>query len=307
MGRGSFINCGCLGSPSPRLRGEGGGEGRNTLPFMSDILAEILARKLEEVRKAQARLPLAGLAARAKAAPPVRGFVQALRARIAAGQPAVIAELKKASPSKGLIRADFDPAAIARSYARGGATCLSVLTDQEFFQGAPEYLRTARDVSGLPVLRKDFILSPYQVTEARALGADCILLIAGGLVDTQMAELEAAADEWGMEVLVEVHDAAELERALKLKTPLVGVNNRDLRTFATRLETTLDLLPRIPPGRLVVTESGIHSRDDIARLRAAGVNVFLVGESLMRAPDPGAALAELLGYSLPSPSGRGLG
>ncbi len=261
---------------------------------MADILAEILARKREEVREAQKRRPLAEITAAAKVAAPVRGFVRALRTSIAAGQPAIIAELKKASPSKGLIRADFDPATLARSYAQNGATCLSVLTDRDYFQGAPEYLEAARSASGLPVLRKDFMLDAYQVAEARALGADCILLIAGGLADQQMTELEAAAFEYGMDVLVEVHDAAELERALKLRTPLIGINNRNLRNFETRLETTLELLPEIPTGKLVVTESGIHTRADIARLRRAGVQTFLIGESLMRAADPGVALAELL-------------
>lgn len=261
---------------------------------MNDILAEILAHKREEVRESQARKPLVEITAAAKAAAPPRGFVQALRTRIAAGKLAVIAELKKASPSKGLIRADFEPAKLAQSYAQNGAACLSVLTDREYFQGAPEYLEAARKASGLPVLRKDFMLDAYQVAEARALGADCILLIAAGLADAQMAELEAAAFEFGMDVLVEVHDAAELERALNLKTPLVGINNRNLRNFETRLETTLELLPKIPTDKLVVTESGIHTRADIARLRTAGVQAFLIGESLMRATDPGTALAELL-------------
>ncbi|MGH8529455.1 MAG: indole-3-glycerol phosphate synthase TrpC [Nevskiales bacterium] len=261
---------------------------------MADILAQILARKREEVSAAQTRRPLSETVVAAKAAAPVRGFGQALKSRIAAGKPAVIAEIKKASPSKGLIRADFDPARLARSYAQNGAACLSVLTDRDYFQGAPEYLEAARNASGLPVLRKDFMLDSYQIAEARALGADCILLIAGALADAQMAELEANAVEFGMDVLVEVHDAAELERALKLKTPLLGINNRNLRSFETRLETTLELLPKVPAGKLVVTESGIHTRADIARLRAAGVQAFLIGESLMRAPDPAIALAEIL-------------
>ena len=261
---------------------------------MSDILNQILARKREEVSAARQRLPLAELSAAARHAPAVRPFAEALKRAIAGGRPAVIAELKKASPSKGLIRGDFRPAELARDYARNGATCLSVLTDRDYFQGAPEYLGAAREASGLPVLRKDFMLDVYQVTEARALGADCILLIASALDDAQMAELEAAAFELDMDVLVEVHDSAELERALKLKTPLLGVNNRNLRSFKTSLETTLALLPRIPAGKLVITESGINSRADIARMRAAGVHAFLVGESLMRAPEPGAALAELL-------------
>jgi indole-3-glycerol phosphate synthase len=226
---------------------------------------------------------------RLDASPPVRDFVAALRAR----RPAVIAEIKRASPSKGLLRKDFDPAAIARSYEKGGAACMSVLTDREFFQGASEHLSAARAACALPALRKDFLIEPYQVFESRALGADCVLLIAACLEDTQMRELEAAAQSLGMAVLVEVHDADELERALRLETPLVGINNRNLRTFETRLETTLDLLPRVPPGRLVITESGILSRADVARMREHGVHAFLVGEAFMRAPDPGAALAEL--------------
>jgi indole-3-glycerol phosphate synthase len=260
---------------------------------VSDILQRILAAKREEVAAAMAHADLASVRAAAEAAAPVRDFVAALRAKIAAGRPAVIAEVKKASPSKGVLRADFDPAAIARSYAAGGAACLSVLTDRQFFQGAPDHLAAARGACALPVLRKDFVVDPYQVYEARALGADCVLLIVAALEPARMLELEALALGLRMAVLVEVHDAAELERALALATPLVGINNRDLRTFDTRLETTLDLLPRIPADRLVVTESGILARADVERMRSHGVNAFLVGEALMRASDPGEALAQL--------------
>jgi indole-3-glycerol phosphate synthase len=223
----------------------------------------------------------------------VRDFVGALRSRIDTGQAAVIAEVKKASPSKGVLRADFDPVAIARSYAAHGAACLSVLTDREFFQGAPEYLVGARAACALPVLRKDFVVEPYQVVEARAMGADCVLLIVAALSLSQMRELESAAHALGMSVLVEVHDAAELEGALALATPLLGINNRNLRTFSTRLETTLELLPGVPPDRLVVTESGILAQGDVERVRAAGVHAFLVGEAFMRAVEPGEALARL--------------
>jgi len=257
------------------------------------VLDRILKVKRAEIETARRAKPLAAIRAEAEAASRPRGFVSALRAAIAAGRAAVIAEVKKASPSKGVLRADFDPAAIARSYAGGGAACLSVLTDRQFFQGAPEHLIAARAACALPVLRKDFVIDPYQVWEARALGADCILLIVAALDLPRMKALEAAATTVGMDVLVEVHDAAELERALELRTPLVGINNRDLRTFETRLETTLDLLPRIPPERLVVTESGILAKGDVQRLRAGGVNAFLVGEAFMRAPDPGVALAQL--------------
>ena len=258
-----------------------------------DILNRILARKAEEVAARRARISIEDLARRAEAASPVRGFVAALRQRTAHGQAAVIAEIKKASPSKGLLRADFRPAEIARSYAAGGATCLSVLTDVDFFQGADEYLEQARAACTLPVLRKDFTVDPSQVVEARALGADCILLIVAALDDARLTELAALAARLGMDVLVEVHDAAELERALKLDTALLGINNRNLRTFETRLDTTLDLLARIPDDRIVVTESGIHTPADVARLRAAGVHAFLVGEAFMRAADPGAKLKEL--------------
>jgi indole-3-glycerol phosphate synthase len=230
--------------------------------------------------------------ARAASAPPPRDFVGALRARIAAGRPAVIAEIKKASPSKGLLRADFDPGAIARSYEAGGATCLSVLTDRDFFQGAHEHLGQAREACTLPVLRKDFITEPYQVFESRALGADCILLIVAALARQDMQGLEAAAVSLGMAVLVEVHDAAELESALALQTPLLGINNRNLRSFQTSLQTTLDLLPRVPAGRIVVTESGIAGGAEVSMLRARGVPAFLIGEALMRAQNPGQALLE---------------
>jgi indole-3-glycerol phosphate synthase len=260
---------------------------------MSDVLDRILAVKREEVSNAKRAQPISALRAAAQAAPPVRDFTGALRAKLQAGKPAVIAEIKKASPSRGVLRADFDPAAIARSYAAHGAACLSVLTDAQFFQGAPAHLAVARAASGLAVLRKDFIIDEYQVLEARAMGADCILLIVAALALSELQALEAAAAALRMAVLVEVHDATELEAALQLRTPLIGVNNRDLRTFETRLETTLQLLPKIPQDRLVVTESGILAAADVARMRDAGVHAFLVGEAFMRAMDPGKAL-ELL-------------
>jgi indole-3-glycerol phosphate synthase len=260
---------------------------------MSDILQRIVAVKQEEVQQARRVRSLADLHSDVAQAPPVRGFAAALQARVAAGQPAVIAEVKKASPSKGVLREHFVPADIARSYEAGGAACLSVLTDVQFFQGSTAYLQQARAACSVPVLRKDFIIDPYQVVEARAMGADCILLIAACLDDAQMSELEACALELGLDVLVEVHDAPELERALRLKTPLVGVNNRNLRTFAVSLDTTLELRDRIPAGRLLVTESGILSREDVRRMRAAGVHAFLVGEAFMRAPEPGVALQGL--------------
>ena len=262
---------------------------------MSDILARILATKRREVEMARAALPLREMADRARAAPPSRDFTGALRARIAAGKPAVIAEMKRASPSKGLLREDYEPSAIARAYAAAGAACLSVLTDRTFFQGAPEHLAEARAACALPVLRKDFVVEPYQVYEARALGADCILLIAAAVAPGDMRGLEQLAQSLRMAVLVEVHDAVELEAALTLRTPLLGINNRDLRTFETRLETTLDLLGRVPAGKLVITESGISAQVDVKRMRAAGVGAFLVGEALMRAPEPGEALAALFG------------
>jgi indole-3-glycerol phosphate synthase len=251
------------------------------------ILERIVAAKRAEV--AAAKKKITDIKARAAAAPPVRDFLAALRAK----QPAVIAEIKRASPSRGVLRADYDPAAIAKSYENAGAACMSVLTDTEFFQGAPEHLTQARSACGLPALRKDFLIDPYQVYEARALGADCVLLIVACLDDARMRELESLAHKVGMAVLVEVHDAAELARALKLKTPLIGINNRNLRSFETRLETTIELLPRIPPGRLVITESGILSKTDVARMRQNGVHAFLVGEAFMRAPDPGAELKTL--------------
>jgi indole-3-glycerol phosphate synthase len=253
------------------------------------ILERILRVKREEITAAKLALPQAVIEARARAAPPPRDFVAALRAK----RPAVIAEIKRASPSKGLLRADFDPAVIARSYEKGGAACMSVLTDVGFFQGAAEHLAMARAACQLPALRKDFIIDPYQVFESRAIGADCILLIAACLSKEEMSHLETVALDLGMAVLVEVHDGAELEAALGLKTPLIGINNRNLRTFETRLETTLDLLPRIPSDRIVVAESGIRSSADVERLRAKGVNTFLVGEAFMRAADPGAELAAL--------------
>ena len=260
---------------------------------MSDILRRILATKRAEVAAARAAQPLEAIERQARAAVAPRDFAGALRAKIAAGKPAVIAEIKRASPSKGLLREHFDPAAIARSYAAAGAACLSVLTDREYFQGAPEHLAEARAACALPVLRKDFILEPYQVYEARALGADCILLIAAALAPGDMRGLEQLAQGLGMAVLVEVHDAAELEAALGLRTPLLGINNRDLRSFETRLETTLDLLTRVPADKLVITESGILAPTDVDRMRAAGVGAFLVGEAFMRAPEPGKALQAL--------------
>jgi len=257
------------------------------------ILRRILARKREEVAGRRARRPLGSLEREALERGPARGFAAALQRRVTRAEPAVIAEVKKASPSKGVIRADFRPAQIAESYHRGGAACLSVLTDIDFFQGADEYLQQARNACDLPVLRKDFTVDPYQVVEARAIGADAVLLIVAALSSEQMRELATAAAEVGLDVLVEVHDRAELERALELTTPLIGINNRDLHTFDTRLETTLELLPHIPPERTVITESGIHTVTDVARMRDNGVHAFLVGEAFMRAPEPGDRLREL--------------
>ncbi len=260
-----------------------------------DILRRIVEVKHEEVAAARAARPLASLRGAAEARRDQRGFEAALRARQAAGRPAVIAEIKKASPSKGVLREHFVPADIAASYARHGAACLSVLTDERFFQGSAAYLREARAACGLPVLRKDFLVDEYQVVEAGAMGADCILLIAACLDDAQMADLEDAARALGLAVLVEVHDRPELERALRLKTPLLGINNRDLRSFEVTLDTTLGLLGEVPADRLLVTESGILSAADVTRMRAAGVHAFLVGEAFMRAPDPGQALQALFG------------
>ncbi len=260
---------------------------------MSDILQRIVAVKREELVAARAAYSEAALREAAAAQSVPRGFAAALRAKLAAGLPAVIAEIKKASPSKGVIREHFVPAEIAAGYARHGATCLSVLTDVGFFQGHADYLRQARAACALPVLRKDFMIDTYQVLEARAMGADCILLIAACLSDAQMAELEACAIEHGLDVLVEVHDGAELERALALKTPLLGINNRNLRSFEVTLDTTLGLLNQVPVDRLLVTESGIVNRGDVQRMRAAGVHAFLVGEAFMRADEPGEALAAL--------------
>lgn len=264
----------------------------------ADILQRILDRKAEEVAERSARVPLDALRARLADAPPVRGFVAAIEAKRDAGLPAVIAEVKKASPSKGVIRADFDPAAIARAYEAAGAACLSVLTDVDFFQGADAYLQQARAACALPVLRKDFTVDPYQIVEARALGADCILLIVSALDDARMAMLYREAMAVGLDVLVEVHDADELQRALRLpaiggRAPLIGVNNRNLRTFEVSLATTLSLKYAVPPDRILVTESGIGTRDDVDWMLAAGVDTFLVGESFMRDPDPGAALQRL--------------
>ena len=260
---------------------------------MADILQEILARKRVELRERQARLGLAELQAAAALAAPPRDFIGAIQGKIAHGQAAVIAEIKKASPSAGVIRADFNPVAIAQDYAAHGAACLSVLTDVFYFQGADYYLTAAREACALPVLRKDFCIDPYQVWEARAIGADAILLIVAALDDAELQHLEATARSLGLAVLVEVHDGAELRRALKLRTPLIGINNRDLRRFVTEIETTLNLLPEIPEGRIVVTESGIHSSAGVAVLRAAGVHAFLVGEAFMRAARPGEALEHL--------------
>jgi indole-3-glycerol phosphate synthase len=263
----------------------------------SDILARILATKADEVAAARRLMPLPALEHRAAAADAPRGFARALAARIATGTPAVIAEVKKASPSKGLLRPDFDPAAIARSYEAGGATCLSVLTDRDYFQGSSDALIAARATCALPVLRKDFIVDAYQVVEARAMAADCVLLIVAALDDGTMASLAHVARTLDLDVLIEAHDADELTRALALDIDpahaVIGINNRDLRTFETRLETTLDLVDRVPAGRVLVTESGIATRADVARLRGNGVHGFLIGETFMRASDPGAALAAL--------------
>ena len=260
---------------------------------MPDVLQRILAVKAEEVARARRAKPLAEVHDSARSASPARDFVGAIRSKLAAGKPAVIAEIKKASPSRGVLRERYEPSAIAASFERHGAACLSVLTDAQFFQGELDHLRQARAACRLPVLRKDFMIDPYQVHEARAAGADCILLIVAALDVPRMQELEAAAAELGMAVLVEAHDAAELEQALALETPLIGINNRDLRTFETRLDTTLGLLPKIPAGRIVVTESGILTPADVARMRDRQVDCFLVGEAFMRAGDPGVELGRL--------------
>ncbi|MDB5771902.1 MAG: indole-3-glycerol phosphate synthase [Burkholderiales bacterium] len=266
---------------------------------MSDILNKILAVKADEVTAAKKYRDLASLRreveSNQEAKQSVRGFEAGLRTKISAGHAGVIAEVKKASPSKGILRADFQPAQIAQTYAAHGAACLSVLTDVQFFQGSPEYLKQARSACSIPVLRKDFMVDPYQVYEARSWGADCILLIVAALDHGLMVELEACAHDLGMGVLVEVHDEAELTAALSLKTAMMGINNRNLRTFETSLQTTIDLLPRIPPEKLVITESGILNPDDVQRLRDADVHAFLVGEAFMRAPDPGGELARLFG------------
>jgi indole-3-glycerol phosphate synthase len=260
---------------------------------MSDILNKIIEVKREEIAAALSRKSLAAMRADAESRVLTRDFLGAMRAKIASGKPAVIAEIKKASPSKGVLRENFIPADIAQTYAEFGAACLSVLTDRQFFQGEPDFLKQARASCDLPVLRKDFMIEPYQIYESRVMGADCVLLIAACLDDSRMAELEAIARSLDMAVLVEVHDAAELERALKLRTPLVGINNRNLQTFEVSLETTLGLLAGVPADRLLVTESGILSPEDVQRMRDAKVQAFLVGEAFMRAEDPGKALAAL--------------
>lgn len=262
---------------------------------MTDILNRIVAVKREEVAASVKRKSLSAMRFDAESRVLTRDFVAAMRTKIAAGRPAVIAEIKKASPSKGVLREDFIAADIAQGYAEHGAACLSVLTDKQFFQGCVDYLKQARASCQLPVLRKDFLVDPYQVYESRAIGADAILLIAAILDDAQMRDFEAMARSLDMAVLVEVHDASELARALRLKTPLIGINNRNLKTFEVSLDTTLSLVREVPPERLLVCESGIHTRDDVLRMGAAGVNAFLVGEAFMRAPDPGAALAALFG------------
>ena len=264
---------------------------------MSDVLTRICDRKREEIAKAKAARPLDAVITAAAAASPPRGFIAALRKAVTEGNYGLIAEIKRASPSRGLIRAEFDPPALARAYQAGGATCLSILTDEHAFQGRPEHLVAAREAVSLPVLRKDFMLDPYQVPEARALGADCILLIMAALKDDEAAELEATAQEWGMDVLVEVHDEEEFHRALRLKTSLIGVNNRNLKTLLIDLATTEALAKLLPPGRMLVSESGLHTAEDLARMRRAGARCFLVGESLMKQSDVEAATKALLSYA----------
>lgn len=258
-----------------------------------DILRKIISRKIEEIAERKQGCDLSAMRERAQSADACRGFVSAIKNKIDSGQSGVIAEIKKASPSKGVMRENFRPADIARSYEKGGAACLSVLTDADFFQGSEEYLQQARSACSLPVIRKDFIIDPYQVYEARAISADCILLIVAALNDVQLSDLSSLARELHMDVLVEVHDAGELERALLLDLPLIGINNRNLRTFEVSLNTTLDLLKQIPNDRVVVTESAIHNREDVALMREHDVNAFLVGEAFMRAEDPGAELEKL--------------
>jgi indole-3-glycerol phosphate synthase len=261
---------------------------------MSDILNKILAVKFQEVAAERLLRPESALLTQAQARKDLRGFAQAIETHIAAGRPGVIAEIKKASPSKGILRENFQPTEIAQSYARHGAACLSVLTDVQFFQGADDYLIQARAACELPVLRKDFMVDPYQIVAARAMGADCVLLIVSALTQNQLNEFEACAVELGMDVLVEVHDAKELEMALQMKTSLLGINNRNLRTFETSLQNTIDLLPRIPTGKRVITESGILRPEDVHRMRQHDVHAFLVGEAFMRAADPGEELARLI-------------
>ena len=264
-----------------------------TSQSQADVLRRILDHKRAEVAARKAKRAFSSLRAEAESHPPARGFAQALQAAATSAHPAVIAEIKKASPIEGMIREHFDPPAIAASYAEARATCLSVLTDEHFFQGHDDYLQAARQASGLPALRKDFIVDPWQIPESRTLGADCVLLIAAALTDTELADCHALAADLGMDALVEVHDRPELDRALSLNAPLIGINNRNLHTFETRLETTLELRPHVPPHVNLVTESGIHTTEDISRMRAADVDCFLVGTAFMREDDPGAALARL--------------
>jgi len=261
-----------------------------------DILKKILSTKIEEIAEGKKNTSLnemRELAQQANSSLPVRGFINSIKAKIENQQAAVIAEIKKASPSKGVMRENFEPIQIAKSYQQGGAACLSILTDQQYFQGHNDFLKQAREISGLPVIRKDFIIDPYQVYEARAIGADCILLIVAALEQQQLAELADLAHELNMDVLIEVHDSEELQRALKLPCPLIGINNRNLRTFEVSLQTTIDLLPYIPNDRIVVTESAIHNKADVLLMRSHQVNTFLVGEAFMRAPEPGDMLREL--------------